>query len=34
MTHLLSYLFLHSTVYAAEPVVQNLNYDLFVADQK
>ena len=34
MNPLLSYLFLHSTVYAVEPIIQNLNYDLFVADQK
>ena len=34
ISFILSYLFLHSNVYAAEPIVQNLNYNLLVADQK
>ncbi len=31
---LFSSLFFHTAVYAAEPVIQKYNYDLFVADQK
>ena len=34
ISSVLSYLFFHSNVYAAEPIIQNLNYNLIVADQK